>query len=129
MAFPPPLFFRYLHRQSDEKIVNLFARSACSIYFVGHTHKLQIVAVDSMGVHRRPLVQEKLCLAAGVNYIISAGSVGQSRDIDYRAKYLIWDTGSGELEVRFVHYDSELTREKIRQRGFPEAYAMRLRKR
>ena len=75
------------------------------------------------------MVQETFRLLEDEKYIISAGSVGQSRDMDYRAKYLIWDNERGELEVRFVHYDNELTREKIRQRGFPEAYAIRLGKR
>ncbi len=127
-GFPPASVFRYLHRQSDEKIVALFASSTCSIYFVGHTHKLQIVIVDSTGVRRRPLVQEKIRLLEDEKYIMSAGSVGQTRDIDYRAKYLMWDNQRSELEARFVHYDNELTREKIGQRGFPEAYALRLRK-
>lgn len=127
-GFPPASVFRYLNRQSDEKIVDLFVKHSCSLYFVGHTHKLQIVAVGSTGVHRRSLAQGKFRLCADEKYIINAGSVGQSRDVDYRAKYILWDNQSGEIEVRFVHYENELTKEKIRKRGFPEAYAIRLRK-
>lgn len=128
-GFPPTSVFRYLNKQSDEKIRTLFSKSSCSLYFVGHTHELQMVAADLAVVRRRSLAQECFDLSPDKKYIISAGSVGQPRGGDYRAKYLLWDSLKSWVEVRFVDYDNELTKEKIRQRGFPEAYAIRLLKR
>ena len=52
--------------------------------------------------------------------------MGQPRDGNNNAKYLLWDTERGEVEVRFVPYDIASTVAKIRERGFPEYYATRL---
>jgi len=126
-GYPPASVFRYLNRQSDERIASLFAGASASLYFLGHTHTLQLVTGQKGDIRRRHLGQEKIVLKPGEKYIINGGSVGQPRDDDYRAKYLLWDRDARELEVRFVHYDNELTMKKIRERGFPEIYAMRLR--
>lgn len=40
----------------------------------------------------------------GRQYIINAGSVGEPRDGDGRAKYVIWDNRARCLHVRFVPY-------------------------
>jgi len=58
--------------------------------------------------------------------IINAGSVCQPRDGNNNAKYLLWQTETGRIEVRFVPYDIERTVAKIRARGFPDYYATRL---
>jgi len=72
------------------------------------------------------LKQETVLLEPDKKYIISCGSVGQPRGGDNRAKYLLWDCKNHQLEVRFVDYDNKTTMEKIRKRGFPEIYALRL---
>lgn len=59
--------------------------------------------------------------------MISCGSVGQPRGADNRAKYLLWDTNQGKLEVRCVGYDFEKTIDKLKQLNFPEIYGLRLR--
>ncbi|MEK6201072.1 MAG: metallophosphatase family protein [Desulfobulbaceae bacterium] len=126
-GYPPVSVFRYLNRQSDEKIVSLFKKTSADIYFLGHTHTLQLVTCRDQVVYRRSLGQEKNILQPGSKYIVNGGSVGQPRDGDNRAKYLLWDYRNCELEVRFIDYDRGLTMKKIRERCFPEIYAMRLR--
>ncbi len=125
-GFPPFSVFRYLNRQSDDKLADLLATATFSLLFLGHTHKLQLVRQEHGAIVRRSLGQERLELHPGQKYIVNAGSVGQPRDGDNRAKYLLWNTAEATLEVLFVAYDYPATMQKIRQRGFPEVYATRL---
>jgi predicted phosphodiesterase len=126
-GYPLDSVVRYLDKQSDEKIAALFATAQPALYFVGHTHKLVLVSGQKGVITRRILGQETVELDADKKYIVSCGSVGQPRDGDYRAKYILWDIGKHRLTVRFVDYDKLTTMKKIRDRGFPENYALRLR--
>ncbi|MBU1567691.1 MAG: metallophosphoesterase [Proteobacteria bacterium] len=125
-GFPPFSVFRYLNRQSDATLAVLLDTAPFSLLFLGHTHKLQLVRQESGAIVRRPLGEERVELQPGQKYIINAGSVGQPRDGDNRAKYLLWDMAAATLEVLFVAYDYWATMQKIKERGFPEAYATRL---
>ena len=126
-GYPPESVFRYLDRQSDEKIAALFDSTLVSIFFLGHTHRLELVSGKNGVITRRALRQETVLLAPDEKYIIGCGSVGQPRDGDKRAKYLLWDSEKHQLEVRFVDYDNDTTMKKIKKLGFPEIYALRLR--
>ncbi|WP_167496398.1 metallophosphoesterase [Desulfopila sp. IMCC35006] len=125
-AFPLDSVFRYLNRQSDEKIAALFASTTPCLFFVGHTHRLMLVTGNKGMISRKTMGQETVQLEPDNKYIVNCGSVGQPRDEDRRAKYLLWDYAARQLVVRFVEYDNRKTMQKIRDRGFPEIYAMRL---
>ncbi|MFH0781678.1 MAG: metallophosphoesterase family protein [Pseudomonadota bacterium] len=125
-GFPPASLFRYLNRQPDERLAALFATASFSLYFLGHTHKLELVRQEQEVIVRRPLGEERLELQPGETYVINAGSVGQPRDGDNCAKYLFWDMAEASLEVHFIPYDYRTTMEKIRAMDFPDAYAARL---
>jgi diadenosine tetraphosphatase ApaH/serine/threonine PP2A family protein phosphatase len=58
--------------------------------------------------------------------IINAGSVGQPRDGDPRAAYLLLDTDSGEWSHRRVRYDVSSAASDIREAGLPEVLWRRL---
>nr|MDJ0721561.1 hypothetical protein [Desulfobacterales bacterium] len=60
-------------------------------------------------------------------YIINVGSVGQPRDGNNNAKYVLFDTATQTVELRYVPYDVESTVQKILDAGLPEAHALRLR--
>jgi predicted phosphodiesterase len=126
-GYPLASVFRYLDRQSDEKISVLFDETLPSLFFLGHSHRLELVTGRNGAITRRDLKKERIVFAPGEKYIINCGSVGQPRDGDNRAKYVLWDCGKHQMEVRFVEYDNMTTMEKIRDRGFPEIYAIRLR--
>jgi predicted phosphodiesterase len=125
-GFPPASVFRYLNRQPDDRLAALLASAPYSVLFLGHTHRLQLVRMQHDVVIRQALGRGHLVLQAGQKYIINAGSVGQPRDGDNHAKYLLWDRAAATIDVRFVAYDYSATMHKIRDRGFPEAYADRL---
>jgi len=62
---------------------------------------------------------------AGYRAIINPGSVGQPRDHDARAAYVIYDSERG-FEFRRVPYDIGATQRKLRAYGLPERLGMRL---
>lgn len=123
-GFPPDSVNTYLFQVGEEEIAAWFERGE-ALTFVGHTHELEMVRRDGSGLRRRDLVRERFVLDQ-TPCIVNAGSVGQPRDGNNNAKYLIWNTQTGMIEVRFVPYDIERTVDKIRKRGFPEYYATRL---
>ncbi len=59
--------------------------------------------------------------------ILNPGGVGQPRDGDPRASYMVVDTDSGEAVWRRVEYDVEATRRAMMDVGLPPALAGRLR--
>jgi len=75
---------------------------------------------------RRPLSNGVFPLKPKESCIINVGSVGQPRDGDNRAKYVIWDTASRQVDVRFIAYDIAKTASRILELGFPEFNARRL---
>ncbi len=127
-GFPPASVFLYLNRQTDAKIAALFDSASTPLFFLGHTHMLELVTGQKGVISRKALVRETVPLLPDRHYIINCGSVGQPRDGDNRAKYILWDHENRQVEVRFVEYEYRQTMQKIRDRGFPESYALRLTK-
>ncbi|MBW1896827.1 MAG: metallophosphoesterase, partial [Deltaproteobacteria bacterium] len=96
------------------------------ICFVGHTNDLELFSFVGRKVKDAPLGKGVVTLKKDCQYIINIGSVGQPRDGNNNAKYVIWDNASGILEVRFVPYDIAKTADKILELGLPEYNASRL---
>ena len=63
---------------------------------------------------------------ADERWLLNPGSVGQPRDGDPRAAWLLLDLGARSATFRRVEYDVERTQAEIRERGLPEALAARL---
>ncbi len=59
-------------------------------------------------------------------YIINAGSVGQPRDGDNKACYIIYDTDQEEISFKRVAYNYRSAMSKIIKAGLPEYLAYRL---
>ena len=64
-------------------------------------------------------------LASG-RWLLNPGSVGQPRDADPRAAYLLLDLGAGRAEFRRVEYPVDETQAQMREAGLPAALAQRL---
>jgi len=116
----------YLFELSRSQLYQLLTTMAEMVCFVGHTHVLEIVQIGEEEVSRAVLLKGVTRLRQDRKYIINVGSVGQPRDGNHNAKYVIWDTAAHEIEVRFVPYDISVTAEKILQLGFPSVNAKRL---
>lgn len=109
-------------------ISSSFARSKAKILFVGHTHvPVAITRKNFFCIYIRSPRHSMVVPAAELNrQIFNTGSVGQPRDGDPRASYLIYDTEKQVIEFYRVDYDWERAGEKILSAGLPEIYAKRL---
>lgn len=94
-----------------------------AVCFHGHTH-MPVVFEKHGRVLRCNYTRFRVAL--GKKYFINTGSVGQPRDGDPRASYVIYDMRSREIEFRRLSYDISKVQEKIRKAGLPERLAKRL---
>lgn len=123
---PPASITTYLFELSQSQLHQISMNMEEKVCFVGHTHVLELVQIGEEEANTAVLFEGVTSLQADRKYIINVGSVGQPRDGDNNAKYVIWDTSAHEIEVRFVSYDIAATAEKILQLGFPSVNAKRL---
>lgn len=123
---PPDSYLIYLFQLSETKMKKIFQESGEWISFVGHTHDLKLITFINHNVIHKPLHQGIVHLNPEAKYIINVGSVGQPRDVNNAAKYVIFDTSASTLDVRFVPYDVSLVYKKIIAAGLPRVHAERL---
>ncbi len=117
----------YLFQASDSQIRNIFGMINERICFVGHTHDLELITFDGNKVKRFPLYMGQTDLRTDQPYIVNVGSVGQPRDGNNNAKYVIWDSTENIIDIRFVPYDVDAVANKIISAGLPRMHAERLR--
>jgi predicted phosphodiesterase len=96
----------------------------CRIGFFGHTH-VRIVLCNEQGVLSSSYPQEVL-LSGEHQYLINPGSVGQPRDGDPRAAFLIYDSKERKITFQHVAYDIRKCQDKIIRAGLPACLADRL---
>ncbi len=125
-GFPPDSPTVYLFQVPEERLRYAFQQMEEKICFVGHTHELEIVGFDGENITHSPLKKGLTFLYDEKKYIINIGSVGQPRDGNNNAKYVIWDTSNYHIEVRFVPYDIASVVKKILDAGLPKNHANRL---
>src|SRR5437588_814607 len=110
----------------EEAALAAFHLTSAPIVLVGHSHVslafvLEDGAIDGAAVPGGAEID----LASG-RFLLNPGSVGQPRDGDPRAAYLVLDLDAKRALHRRVPYPIERTQEEIRERGLPEALADRL---
>ncbi len=99
--------------------------------FFGHTHRPTLFCENDGKVSQLPIIYDPdgnftLSLVAEIRYLINPGSVGQPRDMDYRAAYGIYDTETASLTLRRVSYNVEAAAAKISRTGLPESFCTAL---
>lgn len=109
-------------RMDAERSFSHFSEKVC---FIGHTHRPFIASMDSAGalevVEEWPVELKDDC-----RYLVNAGSVGQPRDFDPRAAWVMLDTALRTVSVQRVLYDVEKTRELMASHGLPRFLIDRL---
>jgi predicted phosphodiesterase len=125
-GFPPDSITTYLYEVPDPEIRRILTALPERICFIGHTHDLHLIASANQALTRLPFQRGVFSLREGVKYLVNVGSVGQPRDGNNQAKYVIWDSRSFTLELRYVTYNIAKTAEKILGLDFPEYNARRL---
>jgi diadenosine tetraphosphatase ApaH/serine/threonine PP2A family protein phosphatase len=96
------------------------------VVLVGHSHAaLHVQLSDDGFISALSPGGTELDLRTG-RVLINPGSVGQPRDGDPRAAYLLLDLDARTASFRRVAYDVERTQAEIREAGLPELLAARL---
>jgi predicted phosphodiesterase len=96
-----------------------------TICLVGHSHIPVIFARDRNGEVIK-LNQPSLECAPDFRYIVNVGSVGQPRDNDPRASYVIADSSHNKIENIRIEYDIKKTQEKMKKAKLPDFLIERL---
>ncbi|MFK7849826.1 MAG: metallophosphoesterase family protein [Akkermansiaceae bacterium] len=96
----------------DSAEVN-FAASKHFLTFVGHTHHPKVFELNSGGqVLEHP--DGNCILNASSRYIVNVGSVGEPRTPeDLRARYVVYDSESREVDFRAVQFDMRACRQDL----------------
>jgi diadenosine tetraphosphatase ApaH/serine/threonine PP2A family protein phosphatase len=84
---------------------NYFSNKVC---FLGHTHN-PLVVTDKGHV----MLDKKVHLNEDTRYLVNVGSVGQPRDGDPRACYIIYDSEKRNLEYVRVNYNIGQTQSRM----------------
>jgi len=92
--------------------------------FFGHTH-VRTALIDHRGIISLDLSLD-LSLSPEKRYLINPGSVGQPRDGDPRASFLVYDRDDHTVLFYRVEYDIKRCQERILQAGLPPQLAERL---
>jgi diadenosine tetraphosphatase ApaH/serine/threonine PP2A family protein phosphatase len=101
------------------------AMAPARVAFIGHSHA-PVVFVDDGDVRRYP-ANGPITLALGERrYVMNVGSVGQPRDGNPDASYVVYDDETDSVVHHRVRYDREKAAEKILRAGLPPVLAERL---
>jgi diadenosine tetraphosphatase ApaH/serine/threonine PP2A family protein phosphatase len=111
---------------SDEVALLSLQLTTAPVVLVGHSHIALAVSLadGSLGGGLAPGGAEA-DLAAG-RWLLNPGSVGQPRDGDARAAWLLLDSSTRRADFRRVPYAVERSQAEIREQGLPETLAARL---
>jgi diadenosine tetraphosphatase ApaH/serine/threonine PP2A family protein phosphatase len=111
---------------SEEAAVAGLRATSAEVVLVGHSHVALAIGWDGAeplgGLAPAGAAPE----LAGRRWLLNPGSVGQPRDGDRRAAWVLIDFAAGRAAFRRVDYDVAGTQEEIRAAGLPAPLAGRL---
>ena len=110
---------------SDEAAAATLALSPRPVVLVGHSHAALEVRWAN-DVLSGGLAPNGAVVALHGRVLLNPGSVGQPRDGDPRAAYLVLDLEDGTASFHRVEYDVERTQAEMRAASLPETLAARL---
>jgi len=101
------------------------------VQFYGHTHVPTFIRARARDGHfeiqaEKIYPHQTLSLEEGAFYLINPGSVGQPRDRDQRASYLVFDSDAHTITFRRVRYDYTRTAADLALGGYPDSLIRRL---
>lgn len=121
-----------IHEPQEFNYLNNYAHIArdfelmgeTEVAFCGHTHIPFLYMYRAEQLFK--IEDRKAKLADKHAYMVNVGSVGQPRDRDRRASYVLYNTVSRELQFKRIEYDLELTMAKMEKAGLPALLISRL---
>jgi diadenosine tetraphosphatase ApaH/serine/threonine PP2A family protein phosphatase len=111
---------------SDEGAVATLELADSPLVLVGHSHVALRVVQSNGDLDGGVAPAGTEIDVGGVRALLNPGSVGQPRDGDPRAAYLLLDLDVQHASFRRVPYDVERTQREMRDAGLPELLAARL---
>jgi predicted phosphodiesterase len=119
------------YMMSVEEAALAFEYLETRLAFFGHTHlqggfiwnhgRVETIAPFGQG-----FFPDAMRVDGGCGYLVNPGSVGQPRDGDPRAAYLIYDSATAAVEYCRAEYDVATAQRRIREANLPPILADRL---
>jgi predicted phosphodiesterase len=100
-----------------------FSYQNTAVCFFGHTHVPLAFVRDSVV---KGGTYEMIHIEPGKKYFINVGSVGQPRDGNPMAGYVLYDLVTNTVTLRRLEYNLKAVQKKIFEAGLPERCATRL---
>ncbi len=100
-----------------------FTYQNTGVCFFGHTHVPVAFIRDSVV---RGGTYSKFKVEPGRKYFVNVGSIGQPRDNNPKAAYVVYDMDESTIELRRLDYDIATAQSKILAAGLPPRLAERL---
>ena len=114
-----PMEWHYILSEKDAR--QNFDSTPHQLTFIGHSHIPQVYSFKA-GQCWQPQIQ----ITPDDRFIVNVGSVGQPRDGDPRACFVIYDDDAHTLEYIRLQYDIDITAQEILDHNLPRFLAMRL---
>jgi predicted phosphodiesterase len=123
---------KYVRLISNFTVVHAFEKLAAAasftyqntpVCFFGHTHVPVAFIRDSVV---RGGTYSKFRVEPGRKYFVNVGAVGQPRDGNPKAAYVVYDMAESSIELRRLDYDIPAAQKKIIDAGLPARLAERL---
>jgi predicted phosphodiesterase len=113
---------------SDVDAWEIFSRYEMPVTFFGHTHIPSLFWLEGklLGVKALRGTSGRIVLSPGGRYLINPGSIGQPRDRDPRASYMIYDSRKRVVTWYRIPYAIGEAQARIRKAGLPNSLADRL---
>jgi hypothetical protein len=101
-----------------------FCYQNTQVCFNGHTHVPIIFEKRGVVIERKD--PREIPVQLGRKYFVNTGSIGQPRDSDPRASYVLYDATKRVIRFRRVPYDIEAAQSRIKAAGLPDRLAQRI---
>jgi predicted phosphodiesterase len=111
---------------TEEAAVATLLLTDQQIVLVGHSHVALHVALRGTELEGSPAPDGTVLGLGEARWLLNPGSVGQPRDGDPHAAYLVLDLAARTATFRRLAYDVARTQAEMRDAGLPELLAARL---
>jgi diadenosine tetraphosphatase ApaH/serine/threonine PP2A family protein phosphatase len=111
---------------SGETAGAAFELTEAPVVLVGHSHVPLAITLEGDALDGGVAAEGTRTLLRPGRRLLNPGSVGQPRDGDSRAAWLLLDLDGGLATHQRVEYEVARTQEEIHERGLPDGLAQRL---
>jgi predicted phosphodiesterase len=111
---------------TEDAAAESLARTHAPVVLVGHSHVALAVTTERGGVVGGVAPEGTQVELTARRWLLNPGSVGQPRDGDPRAAWLLLDLERMFVAFQRVPYSVEQTQKEMRERGLPGSLAARL---